>query len=242
MIITTVNALLEALKEELPINKVFISSNRKDRRIQQVITECRRQRVVFQMVPQQTINRKAGDENQGIFAEIAPIQFYELEEILQDIRTGLILILDSIEDAGNMGALIRSAAAAEVDCVIVPQRHSAPINETVLKTSAGGLLKTRIVQCVNLANTVRKLKENNFWIAGTVMEPGKSIPYYNYDFTANTAIIMGNEHKGTAPVLQKNSDQLIHIPHSPRVESLNVSAAASVLLFEALRQRAGATK
>jgi 23S rRNA (guanosine2251-2'-O)-methyltransferase len=237
MIINSLNKLIEALEEKLPINKVFISTAKKDRRIDRVIQLCRQNKVVFQMVPQQTINRKVGTDNQGIFAEISPIRFYTLEEILQNIKTGLILILDDINDPGNMGALIRSAVAAEVDGIIVPQRHSAPINETVLKASAGTLLKAKIAQAKNLIHAINHLKENGFWIVGTVMEKEKSLPYYQYDFTANTAVIMGNEHKGIAPLVKKNSDQLVFIPISSKIDSLNVSAAAAVILFEALRQK-----
>ena len=236
--INSLNALIEALQERYPINRVFISKAKKDNRIDNVIRLCRQNKVVFQMVPQETILRKAGPGNQGVFAEVSPIRFYTLEEILQSIDKELILILDSINDTGNMGAIIRSAVAAEVDGIIVSQRHSAPINETVLKTSAGSVLKAKIVQSKNLTNTVNLLKENGFWVVGTVMEKEKnSIAYYDYDFTVKTAVIVGSEHKGISPLLKKNADQLVFIPHSPNVESLNVSSAAAVILFEALRQR-----
>jgi 23S rRNA (guanosine2251-2'-O)-methyltransferase len=240
MNITSFNALIEALKEGVPINKIFISNSKRDKSIDKLIRLCKENRVVFQMVPPQTINRKCGDEsNQGVFAEISPIRFYTLDEILGSIKTGLILALDGINDTGNLGAIVRSAVAAEVDAILAPLRNAAPVNETVLKTSAGTLLKARIVQSKNLSNDIRKLKDNGFWAAGTVMDRVKSIPYYDYDFTARTVIIVGNEHKGVGSLLAKNSDQLIYIPHSERVESLNVSAAASVLLFEALRQKKG---
>jgi 23S rRNA (guanosine2251-2'-O)-methyltransferase len=160
-----------------------------------------------------------------------------LEDILQNIKTGLVLVLDGINDTGNMGAIIRSAVAAEVDGIIIPQRNSAPINETVLKTSAGSLVKAKIVQSKNLVNDIKKLKENEFWVVGTVKEREKSVVYYAYDFTVNTAVIMGSEHKGMSPLLKKNADQLIYIPHSRNIDSLNVSAAAAVILFEALRQK-----
>jgi 23S rRNA (guanosine2251-2'-O)-methyltransferase len=237
MVINSLNKLIEALEEKLPINKVFISTAKKDRRIDRVIQLCRQNKVVFQIVPQQTINRKVGADNQGIFAEISPIRFYTLEEILQNIKTGLILILDDINDPGNMGAVIRSAVAAEVDAIIVPQRHSAPINETVLKASAGTLMKAKIVQAKNLVHAINYLKKNGFWIVGTVMEKEKSLAYYRYDFTANTAVIMGNEHKGISPIVKKNTDQLVFIPISSNIDSLNVSAATAVILFEALRQK-----
>jgi 23S rRNA (guanosine2251-2'-O)-methyltransferase len=238
MNITSINALLEVLREKLPINKVYIGDTKHDRRIEQIIRLCRQHKVIFQKVPQQTINRKAGNDNQGVYAEISPIRFYSLDEVLEEINSGLILVLDGINDTGNLGAIIRSAVAAGVDAIIIPQRHSAPINETVLKTSAGSLVKAKIVHSKNLSNDISKLKENQFWVVGTVMDEKNSIPYYQYDFKGKTAIIMGSEFKGVSPLLQKNSDQLVYIPHLPAVQSLNVSAAASVLLFETLRQRA----
>jgi 23S rRNA (guanosine2251-2'-O)-methyltransferase len=237
MNITSLNALIESLKEKLPINKVFICTGKRDRRIDQVIRLCRENNVIFQMVPQQNIDRKAGPDNQGIFAEISPIRFYSLEDIVKNARKGSILILDSITDTGNLGAIIRTAVAADVDGIIISQRDSAPINETVLKTSAGTVVKAKIVQSKNLSQDIKYLKENNFWVVGTVMDKEKSIPYYDFDFTVNTAIIMGNEFKGVSHLLRKNADQSVYIPHSDKIDSLNVSAATAVILFEALRQR-----
>lgn len=237
MNIHTLNTLIEALKTNVPINKVLISDARKDRKVGLILDLCRRSSVTVQRVPQQTINRKAGPDNQGVFAEIAPVRFYSLEEILKEIKTGLVLVLDSINDTGNMGAVIRSAAAAEVDGIIISQRHSAPVNETVLKTSAGTLLKVKIHQAKNLTHTIKELKKNDFWVVGADRQG--DMPYYDYDFTYKTALVMGGEHKGVSPLLKKNVDHLVCIPHSPRVESLNVSAAAAVILFEALRQKKG---
>lgn len=231
------NALIEALSEKIPVNKVYIADGKRDKRVDVVIRLCKENGVVFQMVPQQTISRKAGNDHQGIFAEVSPIRFYELDEIVNSIQTGLILILDSINDTGNLGAIIRSAVAANVDAVVISQRNTAPINETVLKTSSGALLKARIVISKNLSRDFEFLKQHNFWIVGSVMNAERSIPYYDFDFTVNTAIVMGNENKGVSPLLQKNSDQSIYIPQSKRIDSLNVSAASAVLLFEALRQK-----
>lgn len=237
MDIHTLNALIEALRIKIPINKVLISDARKDRKVGEILDLCRGNKVTVQRVPQQTINRKAGPDNQGVFAEIAAVRFYSLDEILKEINTGLLLILDSINDTGNMGAVIRSAAAAEVDGIIISQRHSAPINETVLKTSAGTLLKVKIHQSKNLTHTVKELRKNDFWVVGADRQG--DMPYYDYDFTYKTAIVMGGEHKGVSSLLKKNMDHLVCIPHSPQVESLNVSAAAAVILFEALRQKKG---
>jgi len=234
MNIHTLNALIEALAAKVPIEKVLISETRKDKKIDVILDLCRRNGVVFQRVPQQTVNRKAGAENQGVFAEISPVKFYTLEDILRDVKTGLLLVLDSISDTGNMGAVIRSAVAAGVDGIIISQRNSAPMNETVLRTSAGSLLKARIHLAKNLTQTVKELKTRDFWIVGADM--GGDMVYYDYDFTYPTAIVMGSEGRGISPLLKKNMDHVVSIPISSRVESLNVSAAASVILFEALRQ------
>jgi 23S rRNA (guanosine2251-2'-O)-methyltransferase len=241
MNISKINALIEALQEKVPVNKVFIAAGKRDRRTDRVIELCRQNGTAYQVVPVQTIARKAGANHQGIFAEISPVRFYGLEEILETARTGLILILDGINDTGNMGAIIRSAVAADVDGIIIPLRNSAPINDTVLKTSAGSLVKARLVQSKNLSRDIERLKENNFWVVGTAVDPVVSIAYYDYDFTANTAVIMGGEHKGVSPLLKKNADQLVYIPHSGKIESLNVSAASAVILFEALRQKKSKT-
>lgn len=236
MIINTLNALIEALKAGVAINKVFLSEGKKDHKIGVILELCRENNVAVQRVPQQMINRKAGPDNQGVFAEMSPIKFYDLDEILQAGKSGLLLVLDSINDTGNMGAVIRSAAAAGVDGIIISRHNSAPINETVLKTSAGTLLKVKIHQSRNLTQTINELKEKDFWIIGADKH-GEMI-YYNYDFTYKTAIVMGGEHKGISSLLKKNMDHLVAIPHSSQVESLNVSAAAAVILFEALRQHA----
>lgn len=236
MIINTLNALIEALKAKAPLNKVFLSDARKDRKVGMILDLCRENNVAVQRVPQETINRKAGSDNQGVFAEISAIKFYDLDEILKPGKSGLILILDSINDTGNMGAMIRSAAAADVDGIIISRHNSAPINETVLKTSAGTLVKVKIHQARNLTQTIHELKEKGFWIIGADKQ-GDMI-YYDYDFSYKTAIVMGGEHKGISPLLKKNMDHLVSIPHSAKVESLNVSAAAAVILFEALRQHA----
>jgi 23S rRNA (guanosine2251-2'-O)-methyltransferase len=235
MNIHTLNALIEALKSNVPINKVLISDTKKDKKVGKILDLCRRNNVMFQQVPQQTINRKAGPDNQGVFAEISPIKFQPLDEVLKEIKTGLLLILDSITDTGNMGAIIRSAVGADVDGIIISQRHSAPINETVLKTSAGSLVKAKIVPSKNLTHTINELKRNDFWVVGAEMQG--NMPYYDYDFTYKTALVLGSEYKGISPLLKKNVDHLISIPHSSQIESLNVSAAAAVILFEALRQK-----
>ncbi len=235
MKVYSLNALIEVLSSDASLNNVFISDLKRGRKVAIIKQLCKEKGVTFQIVPQNAIDRKADSSNQGVFAEISPVRFYKLEEILSEQNNGLILILDSINDTGNLGAIVRTAVAASVDGILIPRRKSAPINETVLKTSAGSLTKAKIVLSKNLINDINTLKRNDFWVIGTHIKEG--IEYYKYDFKYKTALIIGNENKGISPLLKKNSDQLISIPHSSQVESLNVSTSVAILLFEALRQR-----
>lgn len=235
MNIVTINALIEALVSGQPVNSVWISQSKREKKIETIKKLCRENRIAYKLVPAEAIRRKAGQHNQGVYAELSPIRFFDLEEILNEVKTGLILIPDRVTDTGNLGALIRTSVAAEVDCILISRRHTAPINETVLKTSAGALLKAKIVYSHNLGNEIDLLKKRGFWVAGTDVREG--IPYHTYDFTSPTVIIMGSEDRGLSTSLGKKADQLITIPHSKEIDSLNISAAAAVILFEALRQK-----
>jgi 23S rRNA (guanosine2251-2'-O)-methyltransferase len=234
-VVTTLNALIEAIGDGLPVNKVLISRSRHDAKIETVVRLCREHGIIFQFVPAEAVERKAGTKNQGVFAEIAPVRFFSLESVLTDIKTGLVAILDGIEDTGNLGAIIRSAAAVETDAIVISIRNSAPVNETVWKTSAGTLGKVRLVQSRNLTMDIGKLKEAGFWVVASDQQA--KMNFYDFDFKSKTAVIFGNESKGVSPLLKKNADQLLAIPHSRSVESLNVSAAAAIILFEAWKQK-----
>lgn len=235
--ITSLNALVEALRDGATVNKVLISRSPRDAKIATVIDLCRQRGVVFQLVPAEALDRKAGARNQGVWAEVAPVSFCGLEEMLASVRTGLVVILDGIEDTGNLGAIVRTAAAVEADGVLFSVRGSAPVNDTVWKTSAGALAKVRLVQSRNLSRDIEKLKQNDFWIVAGDQRAG--MKFYDFDFKARIGVILGNESKGVSPLLKKNADQLLAIPHAPAMESLNVSAAAAIILFEAYRQKTG---
>ncbi len=233
--ITSLNALVEALRDGAPVNKVLINGARRDAKIATVIELCRQRGVIFQFVPGEALERKAGAKNQGVWAEIAPVAFSSLEEMLAAVKTGLVVVLDGIEDTGNLGAIVRTAAAVEADGVLFSVRGSAPVNDTVWKTSAGALGKVRLVQSHNLARDIEKLKQNDFWVVASDQHAG--MKFYDYDFTGRTAVIMGNESRGVSTLLKRDADQLLAIPHAATVESLNVSAAAAILLFEAYKQK-----
>jgi 23S rRNA (guanosine2251-2'-O)-methyltransferase len=235
MKICTLNALIDALKADQPVNRVFISHAKRGKKVSLIRKLCHQAGVVVQNIPPEAIKRRAGRENQGVFAEVSPIKFYRLEDILKDRKSNLLLILDGINDCGNLGAIVRTAVAAAVDGIMIPLRDSAPINETVLKASAGALLKARIVRSKNLPRDLDILKESDFWVIGSGIKNG--LPYHKVDFRHPSALIVGNEEKGVSQLLTKKCDQTVTIPLFQDIESLNVASATAILLFEVIRQR-----
>lgn len=233
--ITSLNVLVEALRDGAPVNKVLLNSSRRDARIATIIELCGQRGVVFQFVPAEALDRKAGARNQGVWAEVSPVRFHAMEEMLATARNGLVVVLDGIEDTGNLGAIVRTAAAVQADGIVLSVRGSAPVNDTTWKTSAGALGKVPLVQSRNLSRDIEKLKAGGFWVVAADQRAGMN--FYDFNFKEPTAVILGNEGKGVSPLLRKNADQLLAVPHAPTVESLNVSAAAAIILFEAYKQK-----
>ena len=150
-------------------------------------------------------------------------------------KTPLLLVLDGVTDPRNLGACLRSANAAGVDAVLLPKRHSAPLNAAALKTAAGGAESLKLVEVTNLARRLAWLKDQGIWIIGAAGE-GK-LQWNTVDLTVGCALVVGSEDRGLRALTEKCCDQLVHIPMSGTVSSLNVSVACGVLLFEAVRQR-----
>jgi 23S rRNA (guanosine2251-2'-O)-methyltransferase len=194
-----------------------------------------------------TINPNA----QGVAAKKSSRKYYSIHEIITTAKSKsskalsfgegrgeafpLLLLLDSIQDTHNLGAILRSAECAGADGVIVTKHNSAPINETVVKTSAGATEHLKICPVDNLVNAIKELKQNGFWIFGSSLENAKD--YNMIDYKLPAAIILGNEEKGIRKLVAENCDFLIKIPMLGEIQSLNVSVSAGILLFEVLRQR-----
>ena len=175
---------------------------------------------------------------QGVAAKKSHQKYFSLQEILhstKDKTYPLLLLLDSIQDTHNLGAILRTAECAGVDGVIITKYNSAPINETVVKTSAGATEHLKICLVDNLVNAMKELKQNKFWIFGSSLENAKD--YSTIDYKLPAAIIFGNEEKGIRKLVAENCDFLIKIPMLGKIQSLNVSVSAGILLFEVLRQR-----
>jgi len=222
------------------ILNVFIQSGRSDSRITKIISILSAQKIKFSKINKNKLVRLSkGELHQGIVAEVILPQLPGHEALIDFVTklssSPLILMLDSIQDPRNLGACLRSANAAGVDCVVVNKDGSAPINAVVHKTSAGAINQLKIFQVTNLARTIKSLQAQELWVIGLDGDVKTSI--YDINFMGPTVIIMGTEGKGLRQLIKKTCDQLATIPMIGNVESLNVSVATGIALFEGRRQR-----
>ena len=205
-------------------------------------TDAREQGVTVHREPMDSLDRRAqGERHQGILGEGEDVKLHSLEEFLPVVRErgdkALILALDGVTDPHNFGAILRTAAAAGVDGVIFPERRSAQVNETVVRASAGTAGRVPLVRVVNLGRALDDLKQAGAWIYGLAAGP-QSRDYLEESFDRCTVLVMGAEGEGLHQKIQERCDGLLRIPMPGGVESLNVSAAAAVVVFRALAQRA----
>jgi 23S rRNA (guanosine2251-2'-O)-methyltransferase len=231
--------VLEALNSNEEISQVFILYGQEGGIIDAIRVAAKKKGIKVNQVPfekfrQITQNKIA----QGVAASKSEQKFYDLYEIISESKKSqypLLLILDSIQDTHNVGAILRSADCSGVDGIIITKNNSAPINETVVKTSAGASEHVKITLINNLAQTIDELKKKGFWIVGSYLEGAKD--YTSVDYKIPLAVIVGNEEKGIRKLTADKCDHLVRIPMKGKIQSLNVSVATGVLLFEILRQR-----
>lgn len=197
--------------------------------------------VSIQIVPRATLAKMVKNQNhQGVILDVrkaAKKTEHDLDDVLEQNQGGkpLYLILDSVQDPHNLGACIRTADAAGVTAVIIPNDRAASINETVRKVASGAVENVTVISVVNLVRAIKKIKEAGVWVVGTAGEAKQSI--YELDLKVPTAIVMGGEGKGMRDSVQKECDYVASLPIQGQVESLNVSVAAGVVLYEVIRQR-----
>lgn len=233
------NAVLEAvLNNPNRINKIIISKTAaNDAKINEIINLVKNNSIVFQFVPKERFAQYQDAAHQGIIAFVSPVPYYDLTDFLNLKKEGYskIVILDGIEDPHNLGAIIRTAACAGFDAIIIPSRRNAQVNATVEKTSAGAINHIPVIQVNSLSNAIDKLKDNDYWIIAADAH-GKD-NYFDIDYTdMNFAIIMGGEETGVSKNNMKKSDFIVKIPMLRNFNSLNVSNAACAIIYESLRQ------
>jgi 23S rRNA (guanosine2251-2'-O)-methyltransferase len=231
--------VIEALRSGKELEKVYLRKGLRNEAIPGLISELRGKRIPFQFVPVEKINRMTHKNHQGILAQVAEIEYNDIEKIIPGIyesgKVPLILVLDRITDVRNMGAIARSAEGAGVHALIVPAGESAQINADAVKTSSGALHSLPVCRTDSLVRTVNYLKESGLQVAAATEKAEKLL--YEADFTLPTVIILGAEDTGIEKNLIRLSDVQVKIPLYGTIQSLNVSVAASILMYEVVRQR-----
>ncbi|OFY75928.1 MAG: 23S rRNA (guanosine(2251)-2'-O)-methyltransferase RlmB [Bacteroidetes bacterium RIFOXYA12_FULL_33_9] len=231
--------IIEAVNAGKEIEKVLFKSGSTGELYHETFDLVRKNNIPFQVVPIEKLNRITRKNHQGIIAFVSVIEYSNIENLLPSLFENsvnpLIVMLDQVSDVRNFGAIARSAECAGANAIIVAEKGMAQINYDAIKTSAGALLKIPVCRTKSMMKTVDFVKNSGLKVFASTEKA--SINIYDADFSVPTAIILGSEEKGISNDLLCNSDELVKIPILGTVESLNVSVAASVVLYEAIRQR-----
>ncbi len=236
-----INPVTEALRSGRPIQRLLVAEQRKmDRDVQAILRLAKSNGVEVRMTTRDALNREVPQAaHQGVVAFASAREYAELDDILQlpaqKGQTPLFLVLDGVEDPRNLGAILRTAEAAGVHGVIIPERRAVGLTETVAKAAAGALEYVPVVKVVNITNTIEELKKAGVWVVGA--EAGGESAYWDADFVRPTALVLGGEGKGVRKLVKEHCDYLVSLPLMGNINSLNVSVAAGALLYEVLRQR-----
>ncbi len=222
------------------LERVVVARERRDAKLETIIALCREMRVAVSAESKDALTRLARTEqHQGVVATVRERTFLALEDLYPgpgvEGRYEFLLALDGVEDPHNMGALLRTADAAGVSGVVVPERRSAPIGATVAKTSAGASEHVRIAKVTNIVRALEQLKQQNVWVLG--LDERGTMDYTEFDYRTNCVLVLGREGAGLHELAKKTCDHLLRIPMAGKVSSLNVSVAGAVVMFEAMRQR-----
>ena len=239
--IAGINAVASALEHDAEnVREVLVEAGSKNARLAEIETQARRLGIDARRVAQQALDGMAGGlRHQGVVARYQAAKTWGEHELADLVEQGegraLLLVLDGVQDPHNLGACLRSAAAAGATAVVIPRDKAVQVNATVRKTSAGAADRIPVVAVTNLSRTMRDLQKQGVWIYGLAGETEAAL--YALDLTGNVALVLGGEGDGLRRLTRENCDQLVKIPMPGEMESLNVSVAAGVALFEAVRQR-----
>jgi 23S rRNA (guanosine2251-2'-O)-methyltransferase len=240
--------VLEALRAGIrPIERITIAEGVNHGRLRELIELARKTGVPVRHAPRVDLARiaGAGANHQGIVATIAAARYADAEELLDALSAHigtddppLVVVLDGVEDPRNLGAILRTADCAGAHGVFVPERRAVGLTETVAKAAAGALEHVQVARAVNLSRLIEQLKERNIWTVGASADAPMN--YTDWDWTQSTAVVLGGEGEGLHRLVRERCDQLVSIPIRGHLESLNVSVAAGIVLYEAIRQRSAA--
>lgn len=226
------NVVNEILNGKTKIYKVFLDNNYKDEDILNKIDKLGLKKF---HVDKSKLDKMCGNStNQGIAMDIEEFNYYDIKTIEKDDKSNFVVMLDSIEDPHNFGAIIRTCECAGVDYIIIPKNRSVSVNSTVYKTSSGALSNMKIVEVTNLHNTIKKLKDLGFWVYGS---DAKGKDYRSIDFGGKTCLIIGSEGHGLKQIVSNSCDEIISLPMKGKINSLNASVAAGIFIYEIMKYK-----
>ena len=216
--------------KETPVNKihkVYLKENFKDKDILNYLKE---NKIKYEFLPETRLNKMVSEHHQGVVLDINDYEYYKLEDIIAE---NFLVCLDHLEDPHNLGAIIRTCECAGIKGIIIPKDRSIRVNETVMKISAGAINNVKIVEVSNLSETLRKLQKNMFFVYTADMD---GIDYRKIDYADKKVLVIGAEGSGVSPIVRKNSDEIISIPMYGKINSLNASVSAAILIYGMLKE------
>ncbi|MBD3414740.1 MAG: 23S rRNA (guanosine(2251)-2'-O)-methyltransferase RlmB [Candidatus Aminicenantes bacterium] len=233
--ISRIHPVLEAIRSSpKKINKILLQKDLKKQSFQEILSIANKENIPVVFTPRNKMDQQAR-RHQGIIALVAPKKYTPLDTIMDSASLPFLLLLDQIEDPQNLGAIVRTAEGAGVDGIILPERRSAGLTSAVFEVSSGALVHVPVSRVKNLARTMDELRKREVWLIGA--EQGSPKLWYEFDYTVPVGIVMGSEAKGLRRIIRKKCDEIRSLPLDGKVGSLNVGSAASVFLYEVVRQR-----
>ncbi|MBQ2061351.1 MAG: 23S rRNA (guanosine(2251)-2'-O)-methyltransferase RlmB [Oscillospiraceae bacterium] len=234
------NAVIEALRTDTPIDKIYLAKGETDKTLGHIASRAREAGIVVVEADRRKLDAMSRTHShQGVIALAAVREYVSVQSILDAAaekgEPPLLVVCDEISDPHNLGAILRTAECAGAHGVIIPKRRSAGLTAIVAKTSAGAVSYVPVARVANLSATLKELKKQGIWVFGTAAEGTTNL--YNADLKGPAAIVIGSEGDGMSRLVSENCDFLVSIPMRGRISSLNASAAAAILLYEAVRQR-----
>jgi len=230
------NVIVSRLKEAKDIEEVYVIDSFKERNILDLL---KKSNVKTVFCKKSKLDNLAGNEfHQGIVARVHTYDYYNFEKFIDEVKdkeNPLIVMLDGVEDPHNFGAILRSCEAIGVDAVIVPRHGACPLNSTVAKTSTGAIELVKVIEVGNLNNAIKRLKDEDYWVVGA--EANNSVDYRSVDYSGKIVLIVGSEGKGISRLVIENCDYKVKLPMVGKVNSLNVSVACAVLLYQVYNNR-----
>ncbi|MGB9678878.1 MAG: 23S rRNA (guanosine(2251)-2'-O)-methyltransferase RlmB [Thermoanaerobacteraceae bacterium] len=233
------NPVIEAIKSGREIEKLYVSKTAGGS-VSKIIKLARENNIIVSTADNLTLDKLSGNKNhQGVLAACSVYKYYEVDDIINYAESKkekpFILILDGVTDTHNFGAIIRSAEVFGVHGIIIPKRRSATVNSTVVKTSAGAIEYMRIAKVSNINNTISKLKDKGIWIVGTDLKAKED--FSKVDLDIPVAVVIGSENTGVSKLVLENCDFTVKIPQKGNINSLNVSVAASLIMYQIMAKR-----